>query len=144
MMAHAARWRSTNRQRLGAELDRALRSGGSTVVQAVTGMGGIGKTTTAIEYAHRHHDEFDIAWWVPADDPGLIPQRLAEPALARDLTAATTPVGVGVDASGTRRQRWGHRLVGRARPSPRWASSRFRWRFGSCYSASTGRSGLPG
>ena len=86
----------TGRAELLAELAAALRSGGLTVAQAVTGMGGIGKTTAAIEYAHRHHDEFDIAWWVPAEDSALIPQRLAELALALDLTAATTPVGVGV------------------------------------------------
>jgi len=86
----------TGRAELLAELEAALRSGGSAVVQAVAGMGGIGKTTAAIEYAHRHRDQFDIAWWVPAEDPALIPERLAELALAMELTAATDPVGVGM------------------------------------------------
>jgi NB-ARC domain len=86
----------TGRAGLLTELEGALRSGGPTVVQAVSGMGGVGKTTAAIEYAHRHHDEFDIAWWVPAEDPGLIPERLAELALALELTEVTTPAGVGV------------------------------------------------
>ena len=81
----------TGRAELLAELEAGLRSGGTTVVQTVTGMGGIGKTTAAIEYAHRHHDEFDIAWWIPAEDPALIPERLAELALALDLVAADYP-----------------------------------------------------
>jgi hypothetical protein len=99
----------TGRAELLAELEAALRSGGRTVVQAVTGMGGIGKTTTAIEYAHRHHDDFDIAWWMPAEDPALIPERLAELALALDLTTATTQAGVGVArllGELARRDRW--------------------------------------
>jgi tetratricopeptide (TPR) repeat protein len=99
----------TGRAELLAELEAALRSSGSTVVQAVTGMGGIGKTTAAIEYAHCHRDEFDIAWWVPAEDPGLIPERLAELALTLDLTTVASPVGVGVArllGELARRDRW--------------------------------------
>jgi hypothetical protein len=99
----------TGRPELLTELEAALRSGVTTVVQAVAGMGGIGKTTAAIEYAHRHRDQFDIAWWVPAEDPALIPDRLAELAFALDLTAATTPVGVGVArllGELARRKRW--------------------------------------
>ena len=99
----------TGRTELLDELEAALRSGGPAVVQAVTGMGGVGKTAAAIEYAHRHYDEFDIAWWIPAEDPALVPERLAELALALNLTSATTPVGVGVArllGELTRRGRW--------------------------------------
>ena len=86
----------TGRAGLLVELEVALRSGGPTVVQAVTGMGGIGKSTAAIEYAYRHYEEFDVAWWVPAEDPELIPDRLAELALALELTGVTDQAGVGV------------------------------------------------
>jgi hypothetical protein len=101
----------TGRTELLAELEATLRSGEPTVVQAVTGIGGIGKTTAAIEYAHRHYDQFDIAWWVPAEDPALIAERLAELALALalDLTTATTPAGVGAArllGELARRDRW--------------------------------------
>lgn len=68
-------------------LDR-LRLGASNTVAAVLphalqGFGGVGKTAVTIEYAHRYRSEYDIVWWIPADDPVLVPSSLA--ALAERL-----------------------------------------------------------
>ena len=67
----------TGRDGLLVAVRRALVSGDRAVVQAVQGMGGVGKTQLAIEYAYRFAGTYDLAWWVDSEQPGLIGDRFA-------------------------------------------------------------------
>jgi hypothetical protein len=69
-----------------ALLRERLRSDGAAVVQALHGLGGVGKTQVAVEYAYRYAGSYDLAWWVNAEEAGLIGEQFA--ALAAELGLA--------------------------------------------------------
>jgi tetratricopeptide (TPR) repeat protein len=76
----------TGRHDLLGRLHASLRPGGAAAVvqaHALHGLGGVGKTQLALEYAHRHASDYDLIWWVVAEQPAAIPGQLA--ALARRL-----------------------------------------------------------
>lgn len=80
------------RERLLAALRTALGAATAVVLRPADDRPGTGSTTMIIEYAHRYRADYDIAWWVPAALPELIPHRLAELAVALGLSDPTTPV----------------------------------------------------
>ncbi|HKR70666.1 MAG TPA: FxSxx-COOH system tetratricopeptide repeat protein [Streptosporangiaceae bacterium] len=70
------------REELLADVRTRLLSADKAVVQALHGMGGIGKTQLATEYAHRYADSYDLAWWINAEQGGLIGDQVAALGLA--------------------------------------------------------------
>jgi tetratricopeptide (TPR) repeat protein len=52
-------------ERLHRQLNRA--EGRAVISQAITGLGGVGKTQLALEYIYRHEAEYDLIWWLRAD-----------------------------------------------------------------------------
>jgi tetratricopeptide (TPR) repeat protein len=66
-----------------AHLDKTLPEAGGTVVQAVYGLGGVGKTTLAAHWAARHATRHTLTWWITADNRSGIEADLAS--LARAL-----------------------------------------------------------
>ncbi|MGY1760146.1 FxSxx-COOH system tetratricopeptide repeat protein [Geodermatophilus sp. SYSU D00779] len=83
--------RFTGRDGMLTDLRQRLRSGESTLtLQALYGLGGVGKTQLALEYAHRFATDYDLVWWMDAEQPVLIPDQLAALAARLDLTSGAT------------------------------------------------------
>ena len=70
-----------------AELRRLLTAGQGPAVltQAITGLGGIGKTQTARAYCYRHLADYRLVWWLRAETPAT---------LAADYATLAAPLGL--------------------------------------------------
>lgn len=86
------------REDLLKELDDMLATGpadsGPRLV-ALCGLGGVGKTSIALEYAHRHLAEVGLAWQLPAEDSAVLTAGFGELAAqlgVRELLDTADPV----------------------------------------------------
>ncbi|MBM0277165.1 FxSxx-COOH system tetratricopeptide repeat protein [Micromonospora tarensis] len=80
------------------ELDELLRHDRPGVIgAAVYGLGGVGKTELALQYANLHHTRYTPLWWVPADTADNVAAGLA--ALTRTLVPAWPATASTADAA---------------------------------------------
>ena len=85
----------TGRDDLLGQVREQLLAGDRAVVQALHGMGGVGKTQLATEYAHRFAGGYDLAWWINAEQGGLIGDQVA----ALGLALGCVQPGAGTEAA---------------------------------------------
>ena len=101
----------TGRKDILAGLQETLTSGQpATLTQAITGLGGVGKTQLALEYAYHEMQSYDTVWWIQAEDPVK---------LAADYAALATPLNLP-----EREERDQSRVIAAVR---RWLEEHSRW-----------------
>jgi hypothetical protein len=85
---------------LAALHTQLTRHGAATLVPtaALTGIGGVGKTQLALEYARLHRADYEIGWWVPAETELGTATALADLGVALGLSADLPPAELAAGA----------------------------------------------
>jgi hypothetical protein len=88
----------TGRDNLLVRVRETLQRGfpGMVVLQ---GLGGVGKTQSSIEYAHRFASDYDTVWVIDSEQPELITSQLAELAVALGAATAVADAQVAATAA---------------------------------------------
>ncbi|MFI6739132.1 tetratricopeptide repeat protein [Nonomuraea sp. NPDC050451] len=68
------------------QLMAALQGEAGVMTLAICGLGGIGKSELALQYAHAHRDDYELIWWIAAENTSQVRSGLVE--LGRALAAA--------------------------------------------------------
>ena len=78
------------------DLDRLrqnfVRSTPRNPVVAIHGLGGVGKSQLALEYAYRFATDYDVVWWLRAGEPASLAADYADLAVALRLPGSVEPV----------------------------------------------------
>jgi MinD-like ATPase involved in chromosome partitioning or flagellar assembly/tetratricopeptide (TPR) repeat protein len=90
----------TGRDAVLRQLREELRSRGEAVVlqsAKLRGLGGVGKTQVALEYAHRFKEDYEVVWWLNCDPPQYIDASLVDLGRRlREVFGASLPEEGGV------------------------------------------------
>lgn len=92
-VAHRRNPNFTGREELLAAIKNALTSGrAAALTQAITGLGGVGKTQTAVEYAYRHESDYRVVWWIKSEETITLASDFAALASALNLPEKTNRI----------------------------------------------------
>jgi Tetratricopeptide repeat/NB-ARC domain len=81
-----------------SRLSEALSRRGRVAAQSVSGLSGVGKSSLAVEYAHRFKQEFNLVWWIDAESPSLVGEQLRQLALTLGVNEEGSSVSQAINS----------------------------------------------